>query len=535
MKKITFSKKYIIMSVSLVVVIVLWYFMVGRDDLMDGVEMQPVVRGDVVEVVSETGFVQSSREVDLAFERGGRVESVLVNVGMSVEEGDILVGLNTASDRADLMVAYARLEAEQIRLNELVSGADVESLAVGESGVYSAEVTLQNAKEYLEKTIAQQNHLVINARKTLLSSGLEAYLIGEEREDSSYSYTAPTITGNYSSDDEGVYIIDLYNSASASGVSFYLSGLESGIEVVSTVNPRPLGGRGLFIQFPDNFARGSTVQWEVPIPNTRSSSYITNLNTYNAVVDASVVAIKTAGNSAKSAEAALQQTGYKFTQISGSARDERVGAQRALVKQMQAIVYASEVALSKMTLKAPFAGIVTEVIAEEDEIILPSEMVVTLIADDNYELVVNISESDIQEISIDDTAIVFFDAYNDRRFEAKVAHIAPSARVNEGVRAIEVTLQFVDKDNRICVGLSADIDILAAERHNVLVVPSRAVVETEDGRFVRTLESGGINYIPVQTGLRGSDGMTEIKSGLEEGQEIITFAHKDVIEALEIR
>ncbi|MEZ4194985.1 MAG: efflux RND transporter periplasmic adaptor subunit [Candidatus Paceibacterota bacterium] len=531
MGKFVLSKKYWIAGIAVVGLVGWGVFGGSKSVLPEGVEIGVVGLGEVLEVVSETGYVKASQAVEMAFERGGRVTEVLVESGSVVEAGDVLMKLDSASAEADLVSAYARLEAEQVRLRELLSGADTNSLAVTKSAVVSAETALANAKRNLEEVIAQQNQLVVSAEKTLRSTGLQAYLVSEEKANSSYVYTAPTITGTYNSEVEGVYRLELYSSGAPSGASYRVLGLENMTEAVSTVSPTPVGTRGLFVQFPNNFAKQT--EWEIPIPNTRSASYLTNLNTYQAVVEGRKVAIATAESAVKVAEANLKQSQTQLTQVSGSARDERVLAQQALVKQMEASVISAQVQYDHLTLKAPFAGKVTKVSVDPGVIVSPTVPVVSLISGDNYELVVNISESDIQEINIGDTATVIFDAYDDGLFEAKVIRISPSAEVSEGVRSFEMILQFINQDDRIRAGLSADIDILAEKRTDVIVVPTRAIVEQTDGKFVRTWDGTTLNYLPVKTGLRGSNGMTEIVSGLTEGTEIITFAREADIEKLE--
>ncbi len=496
----------------------------------EGIEIAPVSRADVIEEVSETGFVASAKEVALAFERGGRVTEIPAEIGATFAEGDVLIRLDDAQQAADVNAAYARLEAEQIRLSELLRGADAASLAVTQSSVAGAQTAVTNAELNLAEVTAQHDQLVENARKTLRSSDLEAYLISNERSGSDASFEAPTITGTYNHEEEGVYTVELYSSSAASGYSMRISGLESDTQSVSTVNPIAIGTRGLYIQFPDDFA-GST-KWEIPVPNTRSSSYLSNLNTYNAVTEARNVAITTAQNALNAAKSGLQQANSQYNQVSQSARDERVAAQEALVRAMSASVESARVAYENMTLRAPFAGIVTSLSAEVGQMISPQSPVVSLISDGNFEITVYISESDIQEIGKDDTAEVTLDAYDDTLFQAKVTRIAPSAEIVDGVRVFEVTLQFSEENPLIRSGLSADIDLRAASKEDVLAVPSRAIIENEDGRFVRRLNNNALELVPVTTGLRGSNGLTEITKGLQEGEMIITFADNDALEAL---
>ncbi len=517
----------------LIIGISLWWFL-GRstDAIPASVETGVVERGEVVEVVSETGFVQAAQSVDMAFERGGRVVEILVEEGAAVEAGDVLVRLDDSSVSADLSSAFARLEAEQVRLQELLNGADSNSLAVTQSGVVSAETALTNAQRNLDEVVAQQNQLVANAEKTLRTAGLQAYLVSGERENSDDSFIAPVVSGVYDSDEEGMYRIELYNSGAPSGSSYRVEGLEGGSGSVSTVNPTAVGTRGLFVQFPTNFA--PRTEWEIPVPNTRSASYLANLNAYNSIVENRDLAIASAESAVRAAESALNQGQTQLTQVSGSARDERVAAQRALVRQMQASVQSAQVQFDNMTLIAPFSGVVTNTYTEVGQIVSATAPAVSLISKGQYELIVSISEVDIAEITQDDEARVHFDAYDDDFFLAHVERISPNATLVDGVRVFEVTLVFDEINDKIRDGLSADIDITTAKRTDVVAITTRSIYEDADGKFVRLVTpEETIEEVRIETGLRGSDGKTEVISGLTGGEKIITFASEDDIARIE--
>lgn len=532
MKAFFRSKKYWVIA-ALIVGLVGWYFFGSKNNsVLENIETGLVERGDVVEVVSETGFVKAAQSVDLAFERGGKVNEILVQAGTPVSVGQVMVELDKETATADLLSAKARLTAEQARLQELQSGADANSLSVSESALATAKTTLANAKQNLIEVTTQQNQLVANAEKNLRVSNLQAYLVSGEQENSSNSFLAPIVSGVYNSTKEGSYLIELYNSESLSGSSFRISGLETGAGAVSTVNPVPLGTRGLFIQFPENFSKRT--KWEIPIPNIRSSSYLTNQNTYKAVVDGRTLAITAAENAVKTAEAAVNQSQASLTQVESGARSERVSAQQALVSQMEAGVAVATRQLNNLTLVAPFSGIVTKVNLEVGQIVGANAPVISLISSNQFELKVLISEVDIAELSVGDEATVKFDAYDDLRFKAHVTQIAPGAELVDGVRVFPTTLVFDENDEKIREGFSADVDITTAKREGVISIPTRAIYQDVTSKFVRTIDdSGKTAIVPVKTGLRGSDGNSEILEGLKGGERIITFASADDLKQLE--
>ena len=75
--------------------------------------------------------------------------------------------------------------------------------------------------------------------------------------------------------------------------------------------------------------------------------------------------------------------------------------------------------------------------------------------------------------------------------------------------------------DRIGAGHQADLTFHAVHKEQVLQVPSSAIVPDTDGDAVYVKKGSRAVLTPVETGEQ-SDGRTEIVSGLEEGQEIIT-------------
>jgi macrolide-specific efflux system membrane fusion protein len=71
-------------------------------------------------------------------------------------------------------------------------------------------------------------------------------------------------------------------------------------------------------------------------------------------------------------------------------------------------------------------------------------------------------------------------------------------------------------------GQSATVAVITQAAEDVLYVPSTAVKELPDGRGVVTVKRGGqLVRREVDLGLRG-DATTEIRSGVEAGEEVLS-------------
>jgi len=189
----------------------------------------------------------SGQLVGLAFSKSGRVEQVFVKEGQEVKKGDILAKLSAKDQEGSLLQAKSNLtlaEAEYASLNNQYS----------------------NVKN-------QQDLIVKNYYQTLLSSGLEG--VPDEQTSGSLS-----ISGTYTCEKEGTYHIKPYKSSdNDSGYSFEYSGLETGTASVKFQNSVALGKCGLQIKFDESYFNGS-VEWNIDIPNTKSSIYLANKNAY---------------------------------------------------------------------------------------------------------------------------------------------------------------------------------------------------------------------------------------------------------------
>ncbi len=69
-------------------------------------------------------------------------------------------------------------------------------------------------------------------------------------------------------------------------------------------------------------------------------------------------------------------------------------------------------------------------------------------------------------------------------------------------------------------GMTADIVIKTDSLENVLIIPATAIESKNGKTAVRVSKNGILTERPIETGLKGSDDMIEVVSGLSEGEEV---------------
>lgn len=209
-------------------------------------------------------------------------------------------------------------------------------------------------------------------------------------------------------------------------------------------------------------------------------------------------------------------------------KPEEKEAAKLTVEGSRANVRTLQGQLKKNVIYSPIDGIITKKYLEEGETTSLGKSIVSISGEKDFEIKANIPESDINKIKIGQKGQSTFDAFlSDEVFEFEVIEIEPAATIIQDVVYYEVTFKILTQDNRIKSGMSTDIDILTAEKKDVLAVSNQAIKNDDGNRYVEVLEIKdevkNVRKVNVKAGLRGDNGMTEIISGLNGGEEVITF------------
>ena len=226
-----------------------------------------------------------------------------------------------------------------------------------------------------------------------------------------------------------------------------------------------------------------------------------------------------------------------------SARANVVSIDRR-IEQGRANVAAARDTLSKTTMRAPMAGIVTALPVEEGEVAVigtmnnPGTVLLTIADMSVVEAVMEVDETDIPNVKVGQPASVTIDAYPNKTFAGVVTEVGSSPMQRQGVQGgseavnFEVKIQLTNPPPGVRPGFSASADITTGTRTKAIAVPIQALVVREkpssgksgkpvDEEGVYVHKDGKVQFAPVTTGLTGETSV-EIVRGLTEGQQIVT-------------
>ena len=225
----------------------------------------------------------------------------------------------------------------------------------------------------------------------------------------------------------------------------------------------------------------------------------------------------------QSALATLQKAKSDFAKLTTPATETDLTIQQAAVTQAEQALKQTQLNLENATLKAPFAGIVTNVHLTTGSPVNASTAALTLMNRKPLHVNLKLGENDVVKVQLGQPVKLTIDSLSHWNPEGQVSYIASASETSNGVVTYAVRVNFDDNDPRVKVGMTANLTIVTAEKDNVLLVPNAALLPKGSGHVVQVIgKDGKPSEVDVQTGL--SDGsQTEIVSGLSEGMRIVAL------------
>lgn len=478
---------------------------------------ETVKRQNLLQTVSVTGTVKSAEEVNLNFKQSGRLTRINVKVGDHVKAGAVLAELEAGDARAAVLTAQSNLKSAAATLAKLKAGAQIEDIAVTKANVEAAQTTLDNARQSLINTKSSQTQAVANALAQLV--GLPAAAVSSKNNTSTVTVA---VSGTYVGIERGTYSIRLDNPTN---LQYSVYGLETVIGTEgSRTTPTPLGTRGLKLQFSTSGTFVQNDTWTVEIPNTSNSSYSTYQAAYEAALTTQKQQVDAAEATVKSAAQALAQAEAQLAYKLAPPRTYDIATAEAQVASAEAALLKAQLDLSDRQIAAPGDGLITKVNNEAGETTSLSESVIVLLADSQQEIKVQVPESDIVKLRVNQRADITLDAFgSSEHFGGHISFIDPASTVIQDVVYYQVTVLFDKDDERVKPGMTANLDVESAKAENVLVIPLRAVKYDNQKSYVELLNNKQLEKRPVTLGLKGDDGLVEVREGLVENEAVITF------------
>lgn len=503
------KKLWKILAVVVVVVIILVVIFGGGNKNVSIYTDETVEIRDITTYNKFSGNITASESRAVISEAGARVESVLVEEGDEVKEGDIIAVLDSSNLEYTIELKEAALDITD--LTNMYNKRDAQKayddyktcIDNGENAqLLSAEATLKNASTNLENARKNYNDAIegLEDGSTLAAAHTAAIRANE---------AAGAAQEAYNKNEEDILRLQSQNITATGGdaslVSAQLEKLYANRATLSaslqSAKAAASTAYNTYVNSSDNLD-DAVEQYKTAMDNAQTA-YDTALESYNATVTAVNQALK-------SYENALEKTAA-------------LSSNKVSVLELENLYDQ----LEDYTITAPMDGVVTTLTAKEGSMV-SAGMTVAEVTDFNVmQIEIKIDEYDIFGVEVGTEVEVSVDAL-DEVFPGKISKISRFATVQGGISYFTAEVEF-NADENIRSGMSVEVKMVSRNAPAAVSISVDALRTAKDNTsYVLMRDAEGKEYEqPVTVGV--SDGnFVQITEGLNEGDVVLVSPNSNM-------
>ncbi len=189
--------------------------------------------------------------------------------------------------------------------------------------------------------------------------------------------------------------------------------------------------------------------------------------------------------------------------------------------------------LAKTKIRATVTGKVLTLDVEPGDLIQPGQTLFSIALQGNTEIRVPLDERNLPQLALQQKATVISDAYPEQAFPARINFIAPSIDPQRGT--VEVRLAVDPVPDFLRQDMTVSVNVETNRRERALAIPNDALSGIKGHKaMVLLVRDGKIQHRQVTLGLRGL-AMSEVVSGLQDGDQVLADAESSLTEGARVR
>ncbi|MCR9131141.1 MAG: efflux RND transporter periplasmic adaptor subunit [bacterium] len=183
-----------------------------------------------------------------------------------------------------------------------------------------------------------------------------------------------------------------------------------------------------------------------------------------------------------------------------------------------------KVDLENTNIKAPFTGVVEQIMFEVGEMVSPGAQVVRLIGSDNFKITAGVPARYANAVSQGDQVEIWFDTQAVDTLAERITFVGSA--INQQNRTFRIEIDMPKKEG-MKVDMIANIRLKTLEQNDVVVV-SEEFIYSKDGKYVsyvlgENAEGKEVAFEKEVTLGPSYKSNVVVESGLEPGEELITI------------
>jgi RND family efflux transporter MFP subunit len=224
--------------------------------------------------------------------------------------------------------------------------------------------------------------------------------------------------------------------------------------------------------------------------------------------------------------------------------DQKIGSEmqfleaKTNLESQQKVVSQLQSQQEKTIIKAPFSGTIDEVMTERGKVVSPGQDLFRIVSLTDMYVSATVPESYLEQVKLGADVSVYLQSIG-KTYKGKVRQVGNFINPNNRSFGIEVALP--NPENLLRPNQVAILKIEDYTNKNSLLVPENIIQQRGNGRLVvYTVENkeGKKELVAVENEVKTgytSGAYVEIKSGLKEGDKVITEGAKAVEDGTEVK
>ena len=223
-------------------------------------------------------------------------------------------------------------------------------------------------------------------------------------------------------------------------------------------------------------------------------------------------------------QALIEQATQQLGLIENRYTRSDIATATAGVAQAEAALELTRIQLKKATLVAPFDALVAKKHLSKGGLVTAQTPMFSLVSKD-VRVVFNVEEGSIGRLKTGLPVTFTAASLGEKTLSGKITNISPVA--DPASRTFKVRVAPEEEQEVVKAGMFVNVAVAVEKRKDVLLVPRAAIVQQGNESFVFIVQEGQALQRKVVVGL-SNDRLSEIISGLDEGQQVVTQGNKSL-------
>ncbi|MDO8594102.1 MAG: HlyD family efflux transporter periplasmic adaptor subunit [bacterium] len=505
-----------------------------------------VTRGTIISSITGTGQASASNQVNIKTKAAGDVIYVGVKSGQEVKVGTLIAQLDARDAQKSVRDAEANLESARISHQKLLKPADTLAMIQAENGLSQATASL--AKAYDDGFNSVSNaFLDLPTVMIGLSDIVSGTKAGQSGQDNLSAYADMIST----LDPNGVALRDAARAANQKARTAYehafvvyrsISRLSEKPAIEALINETYDATKTIAeaVKQTNDFlsvVKDRLSEHNQTLPSTLPT-HLTSLSTYIGDTNSHLLSLLGIKDTIVSSKYLIQERTESLAKLKIGAETLDISASELTIRQRENALLDAKEKLADYFVRAPFDGTVASLSVKKTDSVGSGAVIGTFITKQKI-AEISLNEVDVAKVKVGQQVTLTFDAVLGLTVNGTVTEMDTVGTVSQGVVTYNLKIAFDSTKSEVKPGMSVTAVIMTEKKDDVLTVPQVAVKEQGRQQYVEVVdevippESAGTPRMlqgillssptrrqTVETGI-SNDTLTEIVSGLEEGDHIV--------------